>query len=103
MRPPTDCQNMTELRAEIDRVDRDLIALLAQRARYIDRAIALKPAEHLPARIPARVNEVLENVRGVAIAQGLDPDLATALWTQLIDWSIAREERVLGPDTEGSH
>jgi isochorismate pyruvate lyase len=28
----------------------------------------------------------------------MDPDLAEKLWRILIDWSIAREERVIGPD-----
>lgn len=101
MRPPSDCQNMTDLRAQIDQMDRDLIALLAKRAAYIDRAAELKPAENLPARIPARVQDVLDNVHREARAQGLDPDLAVSLWTQLINWSIAREERVLGPDAKG--
>ncbi len=97
MRTPSQCRNMTELRAEIDRIDRTLIAALAERVGYIDRAIALKPAEGLPARIGPRVAEVLENVRAQAAAQNLDPDLAEGLWTQIIEWSIAREERVLGP------
>lgn len=100
MRTPSQCRTMTELRAEIDRIDRALIAALAERAGYIDRAIDLKPAEGLPARITPRVAQVLENVRAHAIDQGLDPDLVEALWTQIIDWSIAREERVLGPDRQ---
>ena len=97
MRPPSDCHNMTDLRAEIDQIDRDLVALLARRAEYIDRAAQLKPAEGLPARIVPRVDQVLSNVAAQALHHGMDPNLARALWTQIIDWSIAREERVLGP------
>ena len=91
---------MAELRVQIDRLDRQLIALLAERAGYIDRAAQLKPAEGLPARIDARVNEVKANVRAEAVAKGLDPDLAEGLWSQLIDWSIAREEKTLGRDEQ---
>ena len=100
MRTPSQCRTMTELRAEIDRIDRNLIAVLAERAAYIDRAIDLKPAEGLPARIAPRVAEVLDNVRRLAEDHSLDPDLAEALWTQIIEWSIAREEHVLGPHTQ---
>ena len=100
MRPASDCRNMTELRAEIDALDRQLVALLVKRASYIDRAIDLKSAVGLQARITTRVDEVLGNVRARAEEQGLDPDLAEALWTRIIDWSIAREERVLGPSVE---
>ena len=100
MRPPSDCQSMTELRAEIDRLDRALVALLVERARYIDRAAELKPAAGLPARIAPRVAEVLANVERLAQEGGLDPALARALWTQIIEWSITREERAMGPDDE---
>ncbi|WP_296476463.1 chorismate mutase family protein [Roseinatronobacter sp.] len=87
---------MAELRIEIDRLDRQLIAFLTKRATYIDRAVELKQIEELPARIEARVSEVKENVRAEARTQGLDPDLAEDLWGQLIEWSITREEKILG-------
>jgi len=96
MKSPADCHNMTELRVEIDRLDGEIVALLAQRVGYIDRAAQLKPAEGLPARIEDRVEAVVANVRARAEAAGLDPDLVEALWRPMIDWSIAREEKVLG-------
>ena len=94
---PEDCTSMTELRAVIDALDGELVALLTRRAACIDRAIALKPAEGLPARIDDRVAEVIAKVRARAEAEGWDPDLAAEIWGRLIEWSIAREERVLGP------
>ena len=97
MRRPEECKSMAELRAAIDQLDQELIDLLAQRARYIDRAVELKPAEAMPARIASRVEQVVENVRSAAQARDLDPDLAETLWRPLIDWSIRREEKVWGP------
>ena len=88
---------MQDLRAQIDALDAELVALMARRATYIDRAIDLKPGEGLPARIDERVEDVVVRVRARALAVGLDPDLVEALWRRLIDWSIAREEVVLGP------
>lgn len=82
---------MAELRQQIDRLDQELIALLAERADYIDQAIVLKKHENLPARINSRVEEVVSNVRDQASAAQLDPALAEALWRQLIEWSIQRE------------
>lgn len=98
MRRPEDCHDMTQLRAEIDRIDTALVDLLSRRAGYIDRAVTLKSSAGLPARIDTRVAEVVAHVRARADAAGLDPELAEALWTRLIDWSIAREEHVLGKD-----
>ncbi|WP_409977125.1 chorismate mutase [Pseudoruegeria sp. SHC-113] len=98
MRAAQDCHSMRELRVAIDALDAELVALLAKRMGYIDRAVELKPAEGLPARIPARVDAVIENVRREAAGRGLDPELAAALWTQLIDWSIAREAQTITPE-----
>lgn len=99
MRPPEQCTDMSELRAEIDRLDGELVRLLAERAAYIDRAAQIKAVADLPARIVPRVEEVVANVRRHAEAQGLPPDLVEKLWRRLIDWSIAREESHLGPDS----
>ena len=94
--PPEEIAGMAQLRVRIDNLDRRLVALLAERARLIDRAGELKPAEGLPARIDSRIAAVLANVRAAAAEDGLDPELAEKLWRELIEWSIAREERVLG-------
>jgi isochorismate pyruvate lyase len=92
---PQDCRDMAELRAQIDKLDGDLVQMLAQRAGYIDRAIALKQTAGWPARIPDRVDEVICNARQQSAGQELDPDLVEALWRQLVEWSIAREARVI--------
>ncbi len=96
--PPQDCHSMRELRTQIDKLDFQLIEMLVTRAGYIDRAAQLKPAEGLPARIPDRVEDVVQRVRANSDDLGMDPDLAEQMWRILIDWSIAREERVLGAD-----
>ncbi|ROT98956.1 chorismate mutase [Histidinibacterium lentulum] len=100
MREPGEIGTMAELRREIDALDRELVARLAARARLIDRATELKPGEGMPARITSRVEEVVANVRAEAAATGWDPALAEAMWRQMIEWSIAREEAVLGPGEE---
>lgn len=96
MTDPADCKTMQDIRAAIDRLDHDLILLLARRAGFIDRAAEIKAEIGWPARIDARVEEVVANVRAHAQGNGLSPDLAEGLWRMLIDWSIAREEKALG-------
>ena len=99
MPKPADCTSMAQIRAEIDRLDEELVRLFAERAGYIDRAAEIKAAVDLPARIDDRVEEEVRNVRRHAEARGLPPDLVEKLWRRLIDWSIAREESKLGPDS----
>ena len=99
MKTPAECTTMADIRAEIDRLDGDLVRLFAERAGYIDRAAEIKARDDLPARINPRVEEVVQNVRRHAMTHGLPPDLVEKLWRRLIDWSIAREESRLGPDS----
>ena len=99
MKAPADCQTMQDLRVQIDLLDAEIVAKLAVRAGYIDRAIQLKQIEQMPARVEDRVEQVVERVRARALVEGLDPALTEDLWRRLIEWSIAREERVLGPDS----
>jgi len=84
--------SLAELRGTIDRLDREIVALLAERVRHLDRVIAVKRPDNLPAAIPERVEEVVAHVRSEATAAGMPPDLAEALWRRLIDWSIAYED-----------
>jgi isochorismate pyruvate lyase len=90
---------MAEIRAGIDALDEQLVRLFAERAAFIDRAADIKAQVDLPARITPRVEQVVQNVRCHAGTYGLPPDLVEKLWRRLIDWSIAREESRLGPDS----
>jgi isochorismate pyruvate lyase len=92
---------MDELRVVIDRIDDELVALMAARQACIDRAAEIKAAEGLPANIPERVREVLDRVRVRAQATQLDPDLAVLIWRSMIDWSIMREETALSMKKKG--
>lgn len=90
--------DMPTLRAEIDALDQQLVALLARRHALIDRAAQIKSGNGWPARIPQRVEEVVANVRGHAAQHNLDPDLYDRIWRILIDAAIAQEERQLNKE-----
>jgi isochorismate pyruvate lyase len=99
-RDPASCANMTDLRRDIDRLDRELVALLSERRRYIERAAELKLGNGWPARIEDRVEEVVARVKAEARSHELDDALVERIWRELIDWSIALEERRLGASDE---
>ena len=85
---------MEEVRAEIDRIDASLVDLIGERFTFVDRAWQLKrsPAE---ARVPWRIQQVIDKVRARAQEKGLPPELAEALWRQMIGWFIQYEEEKL--------
>lgn len=93
-RSPLDCKNMGEVRVEIDRIDKALVDLIAERFAYVDRAWQLKsrPEE---ATVPWRIQEVIDKVEKRAREKGLPPELAEALWRQMIGWFIQYEEQKL--------
>ncbi|WP_255564621.1 chorismate mutase [Mameliella sp. CS4] len=95
---PDTIESMADLRVCIDKIDSELVALLAERERYTDRAPDLKAREGIAARAPRRVEAVLANVEDKARAEGLDTELARAIWTLMIETVIAREERVIGKE-----
>ena len=86
---------MAALRLRIDALDEALVKILAERQRQIEQAAAIKTRIGWPARIPPRVDEVLERVAAEAEQKNLDADLARKLWTAMIEWSIAYEERLM--------
>jgi isochorismate pyruvate lyase len=93
-RKAPDCMDMEQVRAEIDRIDATLVDLIGERFTYVDRAWQLKqsPAE---ARVPWRIQQVIDKVRGRAVENGLPPELVEALWRQMIGWFIQYEEEKL--------
>ena len=88
---PVDCNNMDELRHQIDKLDVKIIELLANRSEFIDRASELKKSNGMPARIPERIERVVSDARNAAEELDLDADLVEKIWRILIDWSIQRE------------
>ena len=93
------CENMDEVRVEIDRIDQAIVDLICERFAYVDRAWQLKnsPAD---ATVPWRIQQVIDKVRARADDNGLPPEMVEALWRQMIGWFIQyEEERLRKPET----
>lgn len=86
---------MSEVRAEIDRLDAELVDLIAQRFGYVDRAWQIKQRGPEGAVVPWRIQQVIDKVRARADEKGVSPALIEALWRQMIGWFIQYEEERL--------
>jgi chorismate mutase-like protein len=85
-----DCTSLDEVRSAIDAVDRQLVKLLAERRGYVLQASRFKKTEG-DVRAPARVEQVIGKVRGLAEAEGIEPDLVEAVYRELIAGFIRLE------------
>jgi isochorismate pyruvate lyase len=87
---PEACSNMAELRDAIDGLDRRLVAILAVRQRYIERAAILK-RDRGAVRDEARIEDVVAKVVAEGRTQGLSAGIAEPVWRSLIEASISHE------------
>jgi isochorismate pyruvate lyase len=88
--PGPDCTTMTEVRAGVDALDRDLVALLARRFAYMDAAARIKP-ERGHVRDEDRKTQVIDNARAEAVRLGVPEAVVADLWERLVEASIAYE------------
>jgi isochorismate pyruvate lyase len=88
--PAADCANMADVRREIDRIDRALIRILAERLTYIERAGHIK-SDRDTVRDEARINDVLAKVKASCAREGFPFEIAEPVWRRLMDGCIAHE------------
>lgn len=99
--PPDACTSMRELRAAIDGLDARLVAMLALRQRYIERAAILKEKRQA-VRDEDRIEEVVRHVVAEGKRAGLSPAIAESVWRTLIEASIRHEYKAFDakPDVD---
>jgi len=84
------CGSMEELRRAIDTLDARLVALLAVRQAYIERAAQLKTGRD-QVRDPERIEDVVAKVIAEGRRAGLSAEIAEPVWRTLIEASIRHE------------
>ena len=87
---PNDCQTMAQVRAGVDALDRELVALLARRFDLMRAAARIKP-ERAMVRDEARKAAVITAARAEAQRLGAPAERIAALWEALVESSIAYE------------
>jgi len=67
-------KDLDKMRAQIDTIDQQVVALLSKRQEQVNQVVALKKAHHLPVYHPAREEDLISARREQARNAGLDPD-----------------------------
>lgn len=81
---------MADVRYEIDRIDRLLAVILAERQSFMDSAARIKGPRHT-VHDRARIEDVISKVKAAATQAGLSHAIAEPVWRTLIDRCIAYE------------
>jgi isochorismate pyruvate lyase len=87
---PPDCTTMAEVRHGVDSLDRQIVALLGERFRYMDAAARIKP-DRGAVRDEERKADVLAKVAGHAERHQVPAAVAADLYERLVEASIAYE------------
>ncbi len=77
------CSSLAEVRENIDRIDRELVRLMAERGKYVAEAARFKP-DLAAVSAPARVHAIIARVRADAEAESLDPTVAEKTFRAMI-------------------
>ncbi len=84
------CMTLQEVREEIDKVDEQIVKLIAQRNEYIKQIAHFKNSiDEIKAE--DRIQDVISRVREQAISLGLSPNLINDLYVRMIDAMVESE------------
>ena len=93
-------ENLTDLRAEIDKIDDELFDLLARRMR-VSREIGQYKKEHdMPVLQTRRYEELLARRAAQAAELGMDRGFMRAVYQAIHEESVRQQMEVLGPASE---
>jgi isochorismate pyruvate lyase len=84
------CSSLDEVRSNIDRIDDQIIKLIAERTDYVKQASAFKKNVD-GVKAPARVEAVIAKVREKAEKYGASPDITEKLYREMISGFINME------------
>ena len=82
--------SMTDVRQQVDRIDAEIIALMAQRFACMDAAARIKQDRNI-VRDEGRKAAVLQNVKNLAEEARIPVPTMAAIWEMLVETSISYE------------
>ncbi|WP_323145682.1 chorismate mutase [Pseudomonas marginalis] len=84
------CTTLEEVRNNIDRLDQQIVTLLAERGRYVSQAARFKKDTD-GVKAPQRVEQVIAKVRDLAQTVGANPEVTEQAYRAMIAAFIQQE------------
>jgi isochorismate pyruvate lyase len=85
-----DCKSIEDVRAHIDRIDRQMVALLAERGGYVKQAARFKKNTD-DVKAPQRVEQVIAKVTALSKDLGANSDVTEQVYRAMISAFINSE------------
>ena len=85
-----ECNTLEEVRAEVDKLDGEIVSLIAKRNAYIHQAVKFKQSVE-EVKATDRVEQVIRHVRNKAIELDMSANMIEELYTNLIDSMVESE------------
>ena len=90
MRAVAQCKSIEEVRTNIDRIDRRIVALLAERGGYVRQAARFKKTTD-DVKAPQRVEQVIARVTELSEELGANPSVTEKVYRAMISAFIDTE------------
>ncbi|MBV4483227.1 chorismate mutase [Pseudomonas khavaziana] len=84
------CTTLEEVRNNIDLLDQQIVALIAERGHYVSQAARFKKSTD-DVRAPQRVEQVIAKVRGLSQVAGANPEVTEQVYRAMITAFIRQE------------
>jgi isochorismate pyruvate lyase len=85
-----ECKNLEEVRSNIDRIDNQIIKLIAERSLFVKQASKFKK-DSQDVKAPQRVEAIIQKVRTLATENGTSPDIVENIYRNMITGFINME------------
>lgn len=97
---PQECTTISEVRNEIDNIDRQIISLLENRFGYVREVVKYKEKNDSAIEATDRRNAVIDTRRKWAEEAGLNPEVLENIYNILIDYFIVEEKKIMNNTTK---
>jgi len=78
------CEKLEKIRENIDRIDKQIVKLIAERSTYVVQAADFKKNSD-EVKAPERVERIINKVRDLAQEDGVNPDIVENIYREMIN------------------
>lgn len=91
---PHECTSITDVRNEIDNIDKVIIGLLSQRFEYVKEVVKYKSKDSTSIEASDRRRQMLAQRREWAEQNGLSADVIEQIYDRLVAYFIEEEKKI---------